>query len=67
MKKAIFWITCNGRKDGGYTFERYVKSKADAIRYGESETKRFPEHPFRLIAVEEPKLGERISEFDIIE
>ena len=50
MKKAVFWISCSGWKEGGYEFERQFRSKAEALRYAEYETNRLPNNPVKLIS-----------------
>ena len=50
MKKAVFWISCSGWKEGGYEFERQFRYKAEALRYAEYETNRLPNNPVKLIS-----------------
>lgn len=49
MRKAVFWISCSGWKEGGYEFERQFRYKAEALRYAEYETNRLPNNPVKLI------------------
>ena len=50
MKKAVLWVTCSDRKEGGYEIIREFRTKAEALRYSEYETNRLPNNPVKLIS-----------------